>query len=271
MSKHWQSALTDFVEQSPRVMAITGAGISAGSGIPTYRDDKGTWQSREPIQHQQFVDDVFQRQRYWSRSAVGWQFMAKAQPNKAHHALTQLEQSGLVSLLVTQNVDRLHQRAGHQNVIDLHGRIDQVVCLSCQQVEARDQLQLRLIDSNPFLAEMDAALRPDGDADVDKGIINDIRCPACLHCGGVLMPDVVFFGGVVPKPRQEAAMQGLEEADALIVVGSSLVVFSGFRFCKKAKEMGKPILIINRGKTRADELVDLKIDEDCGEVLEFLV
>ncbi len=270
MSLSWQQALTDITRQYPRLMAITGAGISAGSGIPTYRDDKGNWQSREPIQHQQFIDDEFQRQRYWSRSAVGWPAVGKAQPNKAHYALQQLERSGLISLLVTQNVDRLHQQAGHQQVIDLHGRIDQVVCLSCQQTEPRDHLQTRLMESNPILTELNAALRPDGDADVNDLLISDITCPVCLECGGVLMPDVVFFGGVVPKSRQEAAMQGLEKADALVVVGSSLVVFSGYRFCKVARELGKPIVIINRGKTRADELATLKIDQDCGEVLTWL-
>ncbi len=270
MSKLWQQALNDFVDQHPKMMVVTGAGISAGSGIPTYRDDKGNWQSREPIQHQQFISDPFQRQRYWSRSAVGWPAMGKAKPNDAHHALVKLEQAGIVSQLVTQNVDRLHQHAGHQQVIDLHGRIDQVVCLSCQQTESRHQLQTRLMECNPMLANIDAALRPDGDADVNDELINGIRCPACLICGGVLMPDVVFFGGVIPKLRQQAAMQALENTEALVVVGSSLVVYSGFRFCRVAKQLGKPLLIINRGKTRADDLATLKIDEDCGEVLEWM-
>ncbi|WP_276206928.1 Sir2 family NAD-dependent protein deacetylase [Oceanicoccus sagamiensis] len=177
MSHQWQQALTDFTDQYPKLMAVTGAGISAGSGIPTYRDDKGHWQSREPIQHQAFITDPFQRQRYWSRSAVGWPYMGRAKPNNAHHALAALEQAGAISQVVTQNVDRLHQQAGHQRVIDLHGRIDQVVCLDCQQTEPRNKLQIRLIETNPLLADIEATLRPDGDADVSDQLIKDIQPP----------------------------------------------------------------------------------------------
>lgn len=269
MNHHWQQIFGEWVHQYPRVMAITGAGISAGSGIPTYRDAEGNWQSREPIQHNDFIKDPFQRQRYWSRSAVGWPTMAEAQPNRAHHALAKLEQAGAVNLLVTQNVDRLHQRAGQQQVIDLHGRLDQVFCLDCHKTETREQVQIRLLNTNPGLASMKAELRPDGDADLDDRLIHNIESPQCLNCSGVLMPDVVFFGGHIPKPRQQAAMAGLEAADALVVIGSSLVVYSGFRFCRVARELDKPLLIINRGKTRADELASLKIDVDCGEVLDF--
>ncbi|MEH6550715.1 MAG: NAD-dependent protein deacetylase [Pseudomonadales bacterium] len=268
MNHDWQQALTDFVHKYPRMMAITGAGISAGSGIPTYRDDSGNWQSRKPIQHDEFIKDAKQRQRYWSRSAVGWPAISTAQPNRAHHALAQLEQAGAIDLLVTQNVDRLHQRAGHQQVVDLHGRLDQVVCLSCQQVENRDQLQTRLLQSNPSLLGFKAQLRPDGDADLNDQLMSTIQPPDCLYCEGILMPDVVFFGGNVPKARQQTATQALERADALVVIGSSLTVYSGFRFCRMADNTNKPILIINRGKTRADDMATLKIDEDCAEVLE---
>jgi NAD-dependent SIR2 family protein deacetylase len=267
MTQHWQQTLHDFVKLHPRFLAVTGAGISANSGIPTYRNASGDWQSRKPIQHQQFIDDPRQRQRYWSRSAVGWPTMNNAKPSSAHHALTILERNGTIPLLVTQNVDRLHQRAGQKNVIDLHGRIDQVVCLTCAETEARGDLQHRLIASNPHLLNLIAEPKPDGDADVSDEMIDSVYCPVCLHCSGVLIPDVVFFGGNVPTARREAAQQGLEMADALVVFGSSLVVYSGFRFCKRARELDIPILIVNRGKTRADDLATLKIDQDCDDVL----
>ncbi|MEH6559572.1 MAG: NAD-dependent protein deacetylase [Oceanicoccus sp.] len=267
MTQDWQQALHDFVKLHPKFLAITGAGISANSGIPTYRNDRGDWQSRKPIQHQQFIDDSHQRQRYWSRSAIGWPTINTAKPSNAHRALVELEKNRTIPLLVTQNVDRLHQRAGHKNVIDLHGRIDQVVCLTCRETEARCGLQRRLIESNPHLAGITAELRPDGDADINDATISSVHCPVCLHCKGVLMPNVVFFGANVPVVRHQVAHQGLAIADALVVVGSSLMVYSGFRFCKRAHELGKPILIINRGKTRADDLATLKIDQDCDDVL----
>lgn len=267
MTRHWQQALYDFVKLHPKFLAVTGAGISANSGIPTYRNANGDWQSRKPIQHQQFIDDLNQRQRYWSRSAIGWPTINDAKPTSAHHSLTILENNQTIPLLVTQNIDRLHQRAGQRNVIDLHGRIDRVVCLTCSEVEARDDLQLRLIANNPHLADLTAEPRPDGDADIGEAMIDQMFCPVCLHCKGVLMPDVVFFGGNVPVVRREAAQQGLAMADALVVFGSSLVVYSGFRFCKLASELGKPILIINPGKTRADDLAALKINQDCDDVL----
>ena len=268
MVKHWQQPLYDFVKQHPKFLAITGAGISANSGIPTYRNDSGQWQSRTPIQHRQFIDDLAQRQRYWARSAIGWPTINSAEPTAAHHALTRLEKNQIIPLLVTQNVDRLHQRSGQRNVIDLHGRIDRAVCLTCGETESRGSLQHRLIASNPHLAELTAEPRPDGDADVSDRIITSVCCPACLHCRGILMPDVVFFGANVPTARREAAQQGLIIADALVVFGSSLTVYSGFRFCKLAQQLGKPILIVNRGKTRADDLATLKIDKDCDKVLE---
>lgn len=256
--------LAEFIARHDDILVLTGAGISAASGIPTYRNQAGEWQRSQPIQHQAFIDHPASRQRYWARSAVGWNSVGRAVPNDAHRALVTLESQGKVSTLITQNVDRLHQRAGHQNVIDLHGRLDKVICLSCANDFERGHLQQRLLALNPQLEQAVAALAPDGDAEVEEHLVDNINCPPCEHCQGVLMPDVVFFGGSVPKPRLQQAMDALAQADALLVVGSSLMVYSGFRFCKKALEQQKPICAINQGKTRADDIISLKINKDCS-------
>lgn len=259
--------LPRFIDRHRNILVLTGAGISAASGIPTYRNRAGEWQRSQPIQHQAFIDQPASRQRYWARSAVGWNSVGRAAPNDAHQALVTLESRGKVSTLITQNVDRLHQRAGHQNVIDLHGRLDKVICLDCARDFERGHLQQRLLALNPQLEQAVAELGPDGDADVEDRLVDNIICPPCENCQGVLMPDVVFFGGSVPKPRLRQAMDALAKADALLVVGSSLMVYSGFRFCKKALELQKPICVINQGKTRADDIVNLKIEEDCAVAL----
>ena len=251
-------------------MVITGAGISSRSGIPTYRDNSGLWTHRQPIQHQAFIDNLAQRQRYWSRSAIGWPHIAQAKPNPAHLALVNLERAGKINCLLTQNVDRLHQQAGHKNVIDLHGRLDQVICLQCGLMEKRATVQQRIIDQNPFITQQPGHLAPDGDADIPDKDIDKMSCPVCQACNGILMPDVVFFGGTVPKPRVESAMQALQAADALLVIGSSLMVYSSFRFCKAANERAMPIAAINQGKTRADDLFQCKVEEDCCDALCFL-
>lgn len=263
--------LLEFVQPRSRLLAITGAGISAASGIPTYRDDDGVWQRNTPIQHQQFLRSASYRRRYWSRSAVGWPPVASARPNSAHRALAALEAAGRLPLLVTQNVDRLHQRAGHRHVIDLHGRLDQVVCLQCGHTDSRQDIQQQLLAQNPFLQNLHAPLAPDGDAEITDALIGDLVCPACSRCGGTPMPDVVFYGGSVPKQRVARVQRALQHADGVIVVGSSLSVYSVFRFCKAAHVMGIPIVAINRGKTRADELLALKVQEDCGDTLQWLV
>lgn len=265
-----KTALVRFVEDHPNVMVITGAGISSNSGIPTYRDELGCWKYQQPIQHQPFIEQLAQRQRYWSRSAIGWPPVANAKPNPAHLALMKLEQAGKINCLLTQNVDRLHQQAGHKNVIDLHGRLDQVNCLHCGLIEKRDSVQQRLIDDNPFLNTLTSQPAPDGDADIAYTAIDNISCPACQACGGTLMPDVVFYGGSVPKARVESAMLALQSADALLVVGSSLMVYSSFRFCKAAQRLNKPIAAINQGITRADSLFQLKLEEDCAEILTYV-
>lgn len=253
------------------MVALTGAGVSAGSGIPTYRDDQGQWLRSEPILHQQFVREPASRQRYWARSMAGWPYVQRARPNAAHRALARLEQAGRLQLLVTQNVDRLHQRAGSRRVVDLHGRLDRVKCLGCRAALGRARYQQELLDLNPqmhrLVAQAGVAARPDGDAEFDRPGLDDFIVPGCRACGGVLMPDVVFFGGSVPRERVAQISQAIEQADALLVAGSSLMVWSGYRFCKLAHALGKPLIIINRGKTRADPLATLKLEGDCGELL----
>ncbi|WP_101760540.1 NAD-dependent protein deacetylase [Oceanicoccus sp. KOV_DT_Chl] len=264
-------SLIDFVDQRQNLLVITGAGISAQSGIPTYRDDNGSWQHSQPIQHQDFIDKLAQRQRYWSRSAIGWPTISSARPNPAHHALVELERRGKIKLLVTQNVDRLHQYAGHQNVVDLHGRLDQAICLGCGSTESREQIQQRLLANNPFLSKLKAEIKPDGDAEVADTAIEKIQCPLCLHCNDTLMPDVIFFGGSVPKQRVEKILSALASADGVLIVGSSLMVRSSYRFCVTAAELNIPITAINKGKTRADDILSLKVEADCSETLQQLI
>ena len=261
--------LAEFFHDNPRVVALTGAGISAASGIPTYRDNHGRWRHSQPIQHREFLADALSRKRYWARSMRGWPPVRDAIPNRAHLALARLEQTQRVTTVITQNVDRLHQRAGSREVVDLHGRLDRVRCLDCGRMHCRQQVQEQLLRLNPPAArEMDLATRPDGDADIPDAIAAALAAPHCSGCGGVLMPDVVFFGGTVPRSRVDKCISALESADALLVVGSSLQVFSGFRFCRRASELGMPIAIINPGHTRADDLATLKLVADGGELLE---
>ena len=258
------------VRKHPSLVILTGAGLSSPSGIPTYRNDQGEWQRSDPIQHQQFVGDEYQRRRYWARSLAGWKYVADALPNAAHEALVSLERLGHAQTLVTQNVDRLHQRAGHRNVIDLHGRIDRVVCRSCNASFERSDLQFELERLNPGFNGHSGEARPDGDAEVVENRLEDFQVPGCVECDGMLMPDVVFFGGSVPKSRIARVSEAIDQSDALLVAGSSLMVYSGFRFCRQAHEQGKPLLILNRGCTRADELATLKVEGDCAELLPAL-
>jgi NAD-dependent SIR2 family protein deacetylase len=264
-------ALKEFVERHPRLFILTGAGCSTESGIPDYRDAEGGWKRAQPVQFRAFMDEPLTRKRYWARSLVGWRRFCRASPNDAHRALARLQQAGRVERLVTQNVDRLHQAAGSSAVIDLHGRLDTVVCMDCGGRLPREELQQELLSRNPAVAELDAREAPDGDADLDGLDFSTFEVPPCAHCGGILKPDVVFFGESVPSERVVAAMQGVERADALLVVGSSLMVFSGYRFVRAAAEAGKPIATVNLGRTRADELVTLKVVRPCAEALGFLL
>ena len=260
--------LEDFIRQNPRLVVLTGAGISASSGIPTYRDKSGTWLYSQPIQHRDFLESGQTRRRYWARSMRGWPSIRDALPNQAHHALAALERQGRIDLLITQNVDRLHQRAGSRGVVDLHGRLDRVTCLECDIRLPREQVQQQLINRNRDQLDDPAVARPDGDTQVSETLTATLALPECPECGGDLMPDVVFFGGTVPRTRVALCQDHLRRSDALLVVGSSLQVFSGFRFCRSARELGKPLALINPGQTRADSLASLKLTSPCEPLLE---
>lgn len=259
-------SLRHFMADNPRLTVLTGAGISLAGGIPTYRDESGTWRHSEPVKHREFLQEPARRQRYWARSMRGWPPVRDALPTRAHAALAALEQDSRLELLITQNVDRLHQRAGSRQVIDLHGRLDRVCCLDCGSRHCRNAVQQQLEQANGDPGRA-LAPRPDGDADLPEELERQFVVPACPDCAGTLMPDVVFFGGTVPGERVQACMAALERSDALLVVGSSLQVFSGFRFCRRASELGKPIAIINPGTTRADALATLKLKSDCQQLL----
>jgi NAD-dependent SIR2 family protein deacetylase len=259
--------LTTWVANRRSLFVLTGAGISTASGIPDYRDTDGQWKRTPPVTYQAFVGDPLTNARYWARSFIGYPRMAQSQPNAAHYALARWQREGRLSTLLTQNVDGLHERAGCRDVIDLHGRIDQVICLHCQTLSARSELQVRLHDANPEWHGLEAATAPDGDADLEGQDFSRFQVPECLNCGGMLKPDVVFFGENVPRARYETARAALLASDALLVVGSSLMVYSGYRFARMAHEAGLPIAILNRGRTRADELAGLKFEADCVEVL----
>ena len=250
-----------------RIFVLTGAGISTNSGIPDYRGPDGQWKRKAPITYQDFVRDPLMRARYWARSFVGWPMVARATPNRGHAALVALEAHDRLSTLVTQNVDGLHARAGQRAVIDLHGRIDAVVCLGCGTRVPRQSVQARLAMDNPQWRDVIAASAPDGDADLDDLDFSRFHPPPCPNCGGLLKPDVVFFGENVPRDRVESACAALRAADAMLVVGSSLMVYSGFRFARMAREMDLPLAVLTRGVTRADTLSTLKIDADCEATL----
>jgi len=256
------------VLEDRRLAVITGAGCSTASGIGDYRDADGAWKRNPPIQMQDFLTRESARRRYWARSMRGWPMMARAEPNDAHRGLAALERAGLVEGLITQNVDGLQQQAGQRGVLELHGALAEVVCLDCGHRTARQELQARLEEANPFVLDVPAAAAPDGDADLADSLdLDDFQVPECTVCGGVLKPDVVFYGDSVPKPRVRAACATVENADALLVVGSSLMVFSSFRFCRLARERGMPIVAVNQGRTRADDWLTVKVEADCAAVL----
>lgn len=263
--------LIDFVHQHPRLLVITGAGCSTAAGIPDYRDENGAWKQREPMRFHVFTGDPVARKRYWARSMLGWRTMAHAQPTAAHHALAQLERAGRINLLVTQNVDGLHQAAGSAKVVDLHGRIDTVCCLGCGARSPRRDLQEELMARNPDWLALDARSLADGDADLEGRDFAAFEVPDCPACGGMLKPDVVFFGESVPRERVAAVREALAQADAVLVAGSSLMVYSGYRFVEEAVAAGRPVAAVNRGRTRADELFLLKVDTEIGQSLQALL
>ena len=261
------ATLRTWLDAHGRVLVLTGAGISTASGIPDYRGPDGLWKHRAPITYQAFMRDPAMRARYWARSFVGWPIVARAQPNRAHAALVALEARGRLAPLITQNVDGLHTRAGQRSVIDLHGRIDQVTCTACATRVPRAEIQRQLAAEHPEWTSLTAATAPDGDADVERVVIEDFTPPPCPHCGGLLKPDVVFFGENVPRERVLDTQAALAAADAMLVVGSSLMVYSGFRFARMARERDLPLAILTRGVTRADAIATVKLDADCEAVL----
>lgn len=264
MNDSLDEALANLLHQYPSLFVLSGAGCSTASGLGDYRDRAGQWKRRQPITGQVFLNDPLARARYWARSAVGWPMFSRARPGAAHHALASLQASGHVRQLVTQNVDGLHQAAGHVDVLELHGSLASVGCVSCGARRTRDDFQVDLIGQNPWLATLDARHAPDGDADLELDSPDAADIPACRECGGLLKPDVVFFGENVPRDTVDFAMAQLRQSDALLVAGSSLMVFSGFRFCRDAAARGQPVIILTDGVTRADELAILKATGDCG-------
>jgi NAD-dependent SIR2 family protein deacetylase len=260
------SALRDFIQEHPHLAVLTGAGVSTQSGIPDYRDEQGEWKRARPVEFRPFMTDATVRQRYWARSAVGWPIIERAVPNGAHRALARLEAAGVVRCVITQNVDGLHSTAGSRQVIDLHGRLDTVRCMDCGSTIPRGGLQRELLDKNPTWAEVEGRVAPDGDVDIGRGF-GEFVVLDCRECGGILKPDVVFFGESVPRERVDRAFAAIANADALLVVGSSLMVYSGYRFAEAAAAAGKPVAAVNLGRTRADHLLALKISAPCGEIL----
>ena len=250
--------IAHFLERHPDAMVLTGAGISTASGIPDYRDADGVRRGRAPIQGPEFRSMEPVRRRYWARSMVGWPLISAAQPNAGHAALARLQAGGVLGALVTQNVDGLHQRAGSSGVLELHGNLHAVVCLACGERQSRDAIQDKLVALNPHVAGATAQPAPDGDAHVEPESLDNFRVPDCPQCGGTLQPDVVFFGDSVPGARTTAARELVESASALLVVGSSVMVHSGYRLCTRAAESGKPLAALNAGKTRADHLYTVK-------------
>jgi NAD-dependent SIR2 family protein deacetylase len=252
--------LAGFVTRHARILVLTGAGISTASGIPDYRDRDGHRRGKPPVQGPEFRTSLAVRKRYWARSMAGYPMLSAAAPNAAHLALAQLQAAGRLGALLTQNVDGLHQRAGSIDVLELHGNIHQVVCLDCHASFTRSFVQQQLVEANPELAGGSALPAPDGDAHVEPDALDTFELPWCVHCGGRLKPDVVFFGDGVAPERTAAAYALMAQADALLVAGTSLMVYSGFRFARMAAESGKPIAAINLGVTRADDLLSLKLE-----------
>jgi NAD-dependent SIR2 family protein deacetylase len=253
------------------IAVLTGAGISTESGIPDYRGPGTRARAKDPMRFAEYTASGVGRARYWVRAMVGWPSFAAARPNAGHRALAGLEDRGLVRGVVTQNVDRLHHAAGSRRIVELHGALHEVRCLDCGAIEPRAEVQARLDELNPHVRTAIAErVRPDGDADLPAHWIEGFRIPACRACGGTIKPDVVFFGESVPAPKVEAAYATIAEADVLLVVGSSLTVFSGYRFVRRAAERGMPIAIVNLGDTRGDPYATVRVDGPAGAVLTTL-
>jgi NAD-dependent SIR2 family protein deacetylase len=256
---------------SKSLVVLTGAGISTSSGIPDYRDSEGVRRGRQPMMFQEFLNAPEARRRYWARAMLGWPRVRIARPNAAHQSLATLQTHGIITGVITQNVDTLHDQAGSHDVVELHGSLHWVVCLDCRQRTERDVIQLSLEAQNPYLAGVDATQAPDGDTLLDESFEARFQVPHCPHCGGERMkPDVVFFGENVAPPTAAKAMARVEQADGLLVIGSSLMAYSAFRLCRTTVDQGKPIIAINIGKTRADDLLTMKLETPCEQLLPHL-
>ncbi len=258
--------LASLLEGRP-LCVLTGAGCSTESGIPDYRGPETRRRARNPIKFDAFVGDAAARRRYWARAVVGWPRLAAARPNPAHEALAAMERRGIVRGLVTQNVDRLHHAAGSLDAIELHGALAEVRCLTCGAISSRHALQERLLALNPGWEAQRAELAPDGDAELSASLVERFEVADCLGCGGFLKPNVVFFGESVPRELVERAYRAVDEAGALLVVGSSLAVFSGYRFVKRAAARAIPIAMINLGESRGDAHAEVIVASPAGAVL----
>ena len=260
--------LADFLMKHRRTLVLSGAGISAASGIPAYRDGEGRWQHSQPMQYQHFMGSEQARRRYWARSYLGWPRMRAAEPNPAHFALARLQALAYLTGVVTQNVDGLHERAGTADVIALHGRLSRVHCQDCGHYRHREAHQQALEALNPDWRARVRRVNPDGDAELADGDYATFHPAPCPECGGRLKPDVVMFGENVPSPRVQAVRAAVNECDAVLVVGSSLVVWSGYRIVRQAHQAGRPVIAINQGRTRADDLLHFKVAEPCQDALQ---
>ncbi|MBB2914684.1 NAD-dependent SIR2 family protein deacetylase [Streptosporangium becharense] len=250
------------------VVILSGAGISTESGIPDYRGPSGSRKRHAPMTYQTFVGDPAARRRYWARSYVGWRAMARATPNSGHHAVARLQRHGLVTGIVTQNVDGLHQAGGADRVIELHGSLYDVVCLGCGDITSREELDHRLTLANPGFVARATAINPDGDVDLRDEEVDRFQMVGCRACEtGTLKPDVVFFGETVPAERVSRCFSLVESARLLLVLGSSLTVMSGRRFVLRAAKLGIPVVIVNQGPTRGDGYAMLTLDAPLGTVL----
>ncbi|MFF6776580.1 NAD-dependent protein deacetylase [Streptomyces sp. NPDC012637] len=249
------------------VVVLSGAGISTESGIPDYRGEGGSLSRHTPMTYQDFTGSVHARRRYWARSHLGWRTFGRARPNAGHRAVAAFARHGLLSGVITQNVDGLHQAAGSEDVVELHGSLSRVVCLSCQALSSRRELAQRLEEANPGFEPVAAGINPDGDADLTDEQVGDFRVVPCTVCGGVLKPDVVFFGENVPAPRVEHCRRLVREASSLLVLGSSLTVMSGLRFVRQAAEAGKSVLIVNQDPTRGDRQALTRVALPLGAAL----
>ncbi|KRT81717.1 hypothetical protein AMK59_5217, partial [Oryctes borbonicus] len=255
--------LKQFISNSKRLLILTGAGISTESGIPDYRSEEVGLYARsnhKPVQYVEFLKSKAARKRYWARNFVGWPRFSTCQPNATHISVRNLQSvHNKVSCVVTQNVDSLHYKAGSKNVIELHGSAFRVLCLDCDAKYSRFDVQKMLAELNPTIKNTSDMIRPDGDVDISPDIIERFNPPFCLQCGGTLKPDIVFFGDNVPRARVEDVRNSVSESDSLLVLGSSLFVFSGYRIVLQALEENKNVAVVNIGKTRADDIVHLKI------------